>query len=429
MNKQKQNNKLVPELRFPEFENDGEWEEIRLIDVTDKNTKWSFIGGPFGSNLKSSDYVTNNKGIRVIQLQNIGDGQFNNSSKIFTSEQKANELLSNNIYPGDIIMSKMGDPVGRACFIPNFHDRYVMCSDGIRLVVDEKKYDKYFIYTLINSNSFRSIVERTATGSTRKRIGLDNLKNLMMTVPKELEEQKKIADCLCSLDDLIGLAIEKLNFLKTHKKGLLQQLFPAEGETVPKLRFPEFENDGDWIETQLYKVCDVNPTTKNLPQKFVYIDLGSVESGKLLFKKIITLDTAPSRAQRLLKNSDIIFQMVRPYQKNNYFFNQKDNFNYVASTGYAQLRAYQDSMYLYQYVHTENFVNRILAKCTGSNYPAINSGDLSKIKLSIPNQKEQKKIANCLSSLDDLIEAQREKIEVLKEHKKGLMQQLFPIKN
>ena len=214
----------VPKLRFPEFQEAGEWEEKRLIDVVEKKTKWSFIGGPFGSNLKASDYVVS--GIRVIQLQNIGDGEFIDNYKIFTSEQKADELLSCNIYPGDIILSKMGDPVGRACLIPNIHSRYVMCSDGIRLVVDEKRFNKYLIHILINSAQFRKLIEKTATGSTRKRIGLDDLKNLPLVVPMNLNEQQKIASCLSSLDDLITAQSQKIEMLKTHKKGLMQQLFP-----------------------------------------------------------------------------------------------------------------------------------------------------------------------------------------------------------
>lgn len=217
----------VPGLRFPEFRDAGEWEEKKLIDVADKKTKWSFIGGPFGSNLKSSDYVAD--GVRIIQLQNIGDAEFVDDYKIFTSEEKADELLANNIYPGEIILSKMGDPVGRACLIPYKHARYVMCSDGIRLVVDEKAYSKYFIYTLINSIQFRALVEKTATGSTRKRIGLSDLKNLPMVVPKP-EEQQKIADCISSLDELIIAEAQKLDTLKAHKTGLMQGLFPSTDE-------------------------------------------------------------------------------------------------------------------------------------------------------------------------------------------------------
>lgn len=215
--------KSTPTLRFAEFQCAEAWSRRKLIDVADKNVKWSFIGGPFGSNLKSSDYVS--EGVRIIQLQNIGDAEFMGNYQIFTSEEKANELLSNNIYPGDIILSKMGDPVGRACVIPDTHSRYVMCSDGIRLVVNKDKFSRYFIYILINSDWFRALVEKSATGSTRKRIGLDDLKKLPLIVPK-LEEQQKIADCLSSLDDLITAQAQKIEELKAHKKGLMQQLFP-----------------------------------------------------------------------------------------------------------------------------------------------------------------------------------------------------------
>lgn len=216
---------MVPKMRFKEFEKDGDWVKIRLLDVTDKKIKWSFTGGPFGSNLKASDYKTD--GIRIIQLQNIGDGKFNDEYKIYTSIEKADELLSCNIYSGDIILSKMGDPVGRACLIPDNPIRYVMSSDGIRLVVDKDNHDKYFIYSLINSTQFRSLVENNSTGSTRKRIGLDVLKNLPMIVPKNLKEQKIIADCLSSLDNQIEAETKRLEELKNHKKGLMQQLFPS----------------------------------------------------------------------------------------------------------------------------------------------------------------------------------------------------------
>ena len=216
----------VPKLRFNEFRDTGEWKTIKFVDTADKKIKWSFIGGPFGSNLKSSDYVEDDQGIRIIQLQNIGDAQFFDSYKIFTSKEKADALLANNIYPGEIILSKMGDPVGRACLIPNNHSRYVMCSDGIRLVVDEEAFNKYFIYTLINSVQFRSLVEKTATGSTRKRIGLDDLKKLPMLVPQK-EEQQKIAGFLMSLDELITAHKGKIESLKAHKNGLMQKLFPT----------------------------------------------------------------------------------------------------------------------------------------------------------------------------------------------------------
>jgi type I restriction enzyme S subunit len=195
---------------------------------------------------------------------------------------------------------------------------------------------------------------------------------------------------------------------------------------VPELRFPEFQGEPEWKVKLLHQVCEVNPSVKKLPNRFVYIDLESVEAGVLVQKNVIRLEGAPSRAQRLLEDGDSIFQMVRPYQKNNLLFVAEDELDYVASTGYAQLRAHQSNTYLYQYIHNERFVLRVLDKCTGSNYPAINSSELSEIYLEIPEPEEQQKIADCLSSIDELLTAHTQKHDALKEYKKGLMQQLFP---
>jgi type I restriction enzyme S subunit len=223
-----QEGEKVPKYRFREFEKDGEWVEKTLIDTADKNVKWSFTGGPFGSNLMASDYKES--GFRIIQLQNIGDGVFNDDNKIYASIEKADELLSCNIYASDIIISKMGDPVGRACIIPDTLHRSIMASDGIRLVVDETKYSKYFIYSLINSKRIRGAIEKKATGSTRKRIGLDTLREIELIVPNSPKEQQKIAYCLSSLDALITAQAEKIEQLKLHKKGLMQGLFPKINE-------------------------------------------------------------------------------------------------------------------------------------------------------------------------------------------------------
>lgn len=219
-----QEGKKAPKYRFPEFRNDGDWVEKKIIETTDKKVKWSFIGGPFGSNLKASEYTK--QGIRIIQLQNIGEGEFKDNYKIYTSIEKADELLSCNIYAGDIIISKMGDPVGRACFIPKELNRCVMASDGIRLVVNEKQFSKYLVYSVINSKAIRKAIDKKATGSTRKRIGLNDLKEILLLLPKNHEEQIKIASCLLSLDNLITAQIEKIDQLNFHKKGLMQGLFP-----------------------------------------------------------------------------------------------------------------------------------------------------------------------------------------------------------
>jgi type I restriction enzyme S subunit len=174
-----------------------EWEIIRFSDLADKSIPWSIAGGPFGSNLKASDYT--DEGVRIIQLQNIGDGRFHDEYAIYTSEEKADELLSNNIYPGEIILSKMGDPVARACFVPTVDRRYLMASDGIRLAVDSRRFNKRFVHDYINSVYFRKKAMEASTGSTRQRIGLVELKQLPFIAPP-FEEQAAIAEVLSDMD-------------------------------------------------------------------------------------------------------------------------------------------------------------------------------------------------------------------------------------
>ena len=201
---------------------------------------------------------------------------------------------------------------------------------------------------------------------------------------------------------------------------------PKPSNLVPKLRFPEFRDGPRWDLLTLSSASDVNPSNDGLPELFIYIDLESVKSGMLIERKEITRDAAPSRAQRLLSRKDIIYQTVRPYQRNNLLFDINDGYEYVASTGYAQLRAYECPEFLYQLFHTDSFVNSVEARCTGSNFPAINPSALASIHVALPRKPEQQKIADCLGSLDDLIAAEGRKLEALRQHKQGLMQQLFP---
>jgi len=211
---------------------------------------------------------------------------------------------------------------------------------------------------------------------------------------------------------------------KSEKKTMTEE---RKYQLKPKLRFPAFRGAPGWEEKSLEKLCTINPSSEVLPESFYYIDLESVAAGELTVKNRIDRNTAPSRAQRLLKKGDIIYQVVRPYQRNNLFFDFDEKDNYVASTGYAQLRATGSEKFLYHAIHTDGFVSKVIAKCTGSNYPAINSSDLSGIRLAVPPTiDEAQKVGECLTSLDELITAHGQKLDELQAHKKGLMQGLFP---
>ena len=136
---------------------------------------------------------------------------------------------------------------------------------------------------------------------------------------------------------------------------------------------------------------------------------------------------APSRAQRVAKNGDIFYQMVRPYQKNNYLFNKpKTSFPYVFSTGYAQLRSIKTSpSYIFPLLQKSDFVNKVLAHSTGTSYPAINSRDLGQIKIYLPNELvEQNKIGEIFQKINKIIELQQRKLKLLKEIRKGIVENI-----
>ena len=179
----------------------------------------------------------------------------------------------------------------------------------------------------------------------------------------------------------------------------------------------------DWEIVSLDFIANVNPRSNLLPDSFVYIDLESVNKGSLLHENHILKEGAPSRAQRLLKKNDILFQMVRPYQKNNLFFDLSGD--YVASTGYAQIRSKQNNKFLYYSVHSQRFVYDVMRRSTGTNYPAINSSDLKSLKIPLPSKLEQQKIADILTTWDSAIEKQSALITQKQQLKKGLMQKIF----
>ena len=189
---------------------------------------------------------------------------------------------------------------------------------------------------------------------------------------------------------------------------------------VPKLRFKGFNDE--WKKIQLDSFVDINPKNDSLPEQFIYIDLESVNNGILTTRKIINKSEAPSRAQRTIKENDILYQTVRPYQMNNLFVKNFDSdYPYIASTGYALLRTKENPYFVYSILYQKSFVNKVLDMCTGTSYPAISANDLGTITVGLPSLKEQEKISKTLELLDKKIELQSKKIEDLKLFKKGLL--------
>ena len=157
-----------------------------------------------------------------------------------------------------------------------------------------------------------------------------------------------------------------------------------------------------WEQRKLSEVVTINPKTE-LPDKFKYVDLESVVGTNLLGFQVIKKENAPSRAQRLASYGDVFYQTVRPYQRNNYLFENIDK-DMVFSTGYAQLRSKLDSYFLLTLVQNDNFVKVVLDNCTGTSYPAINGSELGKITVQIPsNDAEANQIGKVFRGIDNII--------------------------
>lgn len=385
-------NGRIPQLRFPGFE--GEWEEKTLADICNITA---------GGDAPKQNFSKVKTGIYNVPVISNGIGE--NAIYGYTDIPKITQSAVTVAARGTIGYAEYRDYP----YYPIIRLLSVIAKDS---TIDTK----YLSYLL-------SVQKYHSTDGGIPQLTVPMIGSTIIPIPSLLE-QRTIAECLEAIDQMISAQNQKVESLKVHKKGLMQQLFPQPGATTPALRFPGFT--GDWEVKKLGEIADVNPKSDKLPNKFVYIDLESVESGNLLKKNIIEVKNAPSRAQRLLKKGDILFQMVRPYQRNNYHFYDNDVNVYVASTGYAQIRYKDCSEYLYQYLHTDTFVDMAVSKCVGGNYPAINTTDLTNITVYLPSRAEQQMIAECLGTLDNLIAAESKKLGFLKSHKKGLMQQLFP---
>lgn len=193
--------------------------------------------------------------------------------------------------------------------------------------------------------------------------------------------------------------------------------------SIPNFRFKKYTSN--LVKTKLSKIATFNPKS-SLPENFKYIDLESVLGTELVSYREETRESAPSRAQRVAQKGDVFYQLVRPYQKNNYLFDLNEN-NYVFSTGYAQLRPKVDSAFLLARLQEEGFVNKVIERCTGTSYPAINSKDLSRISITIPEDlEEQSAIGSLFRTLDDLLASYKTNLANYQSLKSTMLSKMFP---
>ena len=411
---------IVPALRFPEFDNYF-WDIKQL----------SKIAYLFNERARNGNYtpmsVTSGVGL-VPQKEKFGrDISGNQYSSYFV------------IRKGDFAYNKSATnlyPEGYISMLKNLEIAAVPNSIFTCFKVNRKEVLSEYLDYLFENNYhgkwLRKFIEVGARAHGSLSIDTKKLFELPIVFPS-IREQQKIAECLSSIDALIKAAENKIDELKAHKKGLMQQLFPAEGKTVPAIRFSEFQNAGEWIKVNLgeltHKISRKNRTGKSYP---IY----SINNKQGFIRQEEQFDGVDSNE----RGYDLsLYNMI---DSNTFAYNPA-RIN-VGSIGYSgdlkdiiisslyvcfKTRETVNDEFLLKYFETESFNKAVLNSVEGGIRSYLFYDNFAKINLYLPpnyDTAEQQKIADCLSSIDDLITAQTNRLEALRNHKKGLMQQLFP---
>ena len=411
---------LVPTLRFPEFRDAREWEDPELHEIAvpvvervgDRRlTPISISAGigfvpqaeKFGRDISGNQY-------RLYTLVRDGDFVYN----------KGNSLK----FPQGCIYDLQG---WGAVAAPNVFICFRLKHGYV---------NGFFSYSFeknVHGLQLRKHITSGARSNGLLNINKDDFFAVKVPTPKR-EEQQKIADCLSSIDELVTLEAQKLDTFKAHKKGLMQQLFPAEGETLPTFRFPEFRDAREWEKKILGQVFN-RITTKNAENN----------------QNVLTISSQAGLVSQL----DYFNKSIAAKDVTGYYLLRRGDFGYnkSSSQGYPmgaikRLKNYEKGVVSTLYIclrvnngYSESFFEQYfdagalnseiagIAKEGARNHGLLNMGVnefFNDVQVTCPRIEEQQKIADCLSSIDELIVAQTQKLATLKAHKKGLMQQLFP---
>lgn len=393
--------KLIPELRFPEFLEDEEWSEMKLGEIS----------------ISESSNITLNK----LNLKQTGYPVYGADSIVgYIKDYHQKEKY--------ISIVKDGSGVGRLNLCESKSS--ILGTLTYLKSKDVNKYDLNWFYYLLNTIDFSPYIK----GSGIPHIYYSDYKDENISAPS-FQEQQKIASCLSSLDEVITAHNNKLEALKDHKKGLMQNLFPQEGQKIPNYRFKEFEKDGEWEikpfskYIKLYRGSSPRPIRNFQTQNedgVNWIKIGDTNSVNDFIIRTVSEKITPEGAEKSRKvtKGELILANSMSYGKT--YELALDGCIY---DGWFVLREYEESFdkqFLLQLLNSNYMQEQYKKLAAGGIVQNISSEIVYSTLLPKTSKKEQQKIASCLSTLDELITAETEKIEQLQEHKKGLMQRLFP---
>ncbi|WP_419634449.1 restriction endonuclease subunit S, partial [Thiolapillus sp.] len=388
---------LVPSLRFPEFREAGAWEvkygNSLFIQISNKEHNASLPvlaitqeNGAIPRHLIDYHVSVTEKSLKSYKVVDIGDF-----------------IISLRTFQGGI----------------EYSDYKGICSPAyivLRAATEEVINDFFRHY--FKTEKYIADLNRNLEGlRDGKMVSYKQFSEIKLPLPIS-PEQQKIAHCLSSLDEVIGLQAKKVQALKQHKKGLMQQLFPAEGETTPRLRFPEFREAGAWEVKRLGEVADV------VAAGDLNVDDYSTErTDKYIF---------PIYSNSVAKKGLYGFCATPKYKENSVTVTARGtlgvafhrNCNFAAI---GRLLVISNLNVVNPYFLQEIWNHSVQLPLEDGGIPQLTAVKAKPAKVAFPrNTHEQQKIAHCLSSLDEVIGLESDKLDALKNLKKGLMQQLFP---
>ena len=427
MSKRTEGKKLMPRLRFPEFRDAGPWEVKRLGEVAKLITERA------GENDYLLLSITAGVGL-IPQSEKFGReiaGKQKRNYYVIRRYDFAYNKSATKEYPQGYIALYEGDEPAAVpnsifvCFRPVLHSA-------------SPNYMSY----LFEANFHGRYLEKVITIGARAHgsLNIDNNDVLAIPLPMPtLEEQQKIADCFSSLDEVIELQAKKLEALKAYKKGLMQQLFPREGEATPRLRFPEFRDAGPWEVKRLGDIAESltslsGKTSKDFGRgNALYVPYINVYENTFVDPdRLERVDIGLDEKQNAVRPGDILFTVSSetPDEAGMSSVVLDDISScYVNSfcTIYRPIQSVQiDYVFVGYYLRSPIVRKHFLKTAQGAIRFNLNRKAFDRTPILLPSPREQQKIADCLSSLDEVIELQAKKLEALKAHKKGLMQRLFP---
>jgi type I restriction enzyme S subunit len=405
----------VPKLRFPEFLGAGEWgaDDLGLV----------------------ADFVNEKIALEQVALENyvsteniLADyGGIGKASKLPTTGSvtrfQLNDTLVSNIRP---YLKKVwiADKEGGA-------------SNDVIVIRAKQRLLPQYLSALLKNDAFIDYVMTGAKGVKMPRGDVGSMKAYQALYPPK-PEQQKIADCLSSLNELIAAQAHKVDALKTHKKGLMQQLFPREGETRLRLRFPEFRDEGDWeigpigdkvemLSGYPFDGPDISQDSTGVPLlRGINVTEGRVRHNAEI-DRYFTGSVEELEKYKLQMNDLVIGMDGSKVGKNSALITTADA-GALLIQRVARLRAKSVDLirFIFQQINSSTFHRYVDKINTSSGIPHISAKQINEFSISFPSDQEQQLIADCLTSLDTLITAATQKLEALKTHKKGLMQNLFP---